>query len=224
MFRKIGDDAGWRVARILIAEDDPLTLSGIELILARTDYRVVCTVADGAAVLDELQQARVDLLILDVDMPERSGIDVLGILRERGDERPVVLLTGKIDDRRAFEAMQLGLNGLVIKARAPDTLLTCLDSVCQGRRWVDHEVLQRAMDHSLSPRDDESDPLHILSTREKSVAALLLHGLRNRDIGAELGISEGTVKVHLHRIYEKLGVGSRTELILAASKVLGRTA
>ena len=61
-----------------------------------------------------------------------------------------------------------------------------------------------------------------MSAREKSVAALLLHGLRNRDIGTELGISEGTVKVHLHRIYEKLGVGSRTELILVASKMLGR--
>lgn len=202
--------------RILLAQYDPLTLAGIKLILAATDYDIVCTLADGAAVLDEYQQARPDLLILDVDTPGRGGIEVLAILRERGDERPVVLLTGKIDDRRAFEAMQLGLNGLVIKARAPDTLLTCLDAVCQGRRWIDQGLLQRAM--------DASDPLHLLSNREKSVAVLLLHGLRNRDIGAELGISEGTVKAHLHRIYAKLGVGSRTELILIASKMLGRAA
>lgn len=212
------------MTRVLLAEDDPLTIAGIQLILAATGYEIVCTVADGAAVLDEYQHARPDLLVLDVDMPGRSGIDILAILRERGDERPVVLLAGKIDDRRAFEAMQLGLNGLVIKARAPHTLLTCLDAVCQGRRWIDHEVPRRAMDHSLSPRDDENDPLHRLSAREKSVAALLLHGLGNRDIGTELGISEGTVKVHLHRIYEKLGVGSRTELILVASRMLGRPA
>ncbi|HEY0625843.1 MAG TPA: response regulator transcription factor [Allosphingosinicella sp.] len=204
------------MTRVLVAEDDPLTLSGIEALLSNSNYEIVASVGDGAAVLEELPKARPDLLILDVDMPKRSGIDVLRTLRGRGDRRPVVLLTGRIADGVAFDAMQAGLDGLVIKARAPSVLLTCLDAVCQGKRWIDHEILQKMMDLSLS--GGAADPLQGLSTRERAVVGLLLQGLRNRDIASELNVTEGTVKVHLHNIYEKLGVGSRTELVILASK------
>ena len=115
--------------KVLIAEDDPLTLSGIELLLANTNYQVAAAVNDGAAVLDQLPTARPDILVLDVDMPERSGLDILRTLRSRGDQRPVVILTARINDRKAFEALQLGVNGLVIKSAAPRDLLTCLDAV-----------------------------------------------------------------------------------------------
>lgn len=201
--------------KVLIAEDDPLTLSGIELLLANTNYRVAASVNDGAAALDQIATARPDILVLDVDMPERSGLDVLRTLRSRGDNRPVVILTARINDRKAYEALQLGVNGLVIKAAAPRDLITCLDAVLQGKRWIDHEVLQRAMDMTLTD-SDSSDPLRALSNRERAVAALVLQGLRNKEVAAELGVTEGTVKVHLHKVFEKLGIGSRTELIILA--------
>ena len=204
------------MTRVLVAEYDPLTLAGIEALLSGTAYEIVCKVADGAAVLDALAVARPDLLVLDLDMPKRSGIDVLRTLRGRGDQRPIVLLTGRIGEGAAFDAIQAGLNGLVIKARAPDVLLTCLDSVCQGKRWIDHDILQKIMDLNLA--GGSADPLRALSPRERPVVALLLQGLKNRDIASELGVTEGTVKVHLHNIYEKLGVGSRTELVILASK------
>lgn len=204
------------MTRVLVAEDDPLTLAGIEALLSGTAYEVACKVTDGAAVLEALAGARPDLLILDLDMPKRSGIDVLRTLRERGDRRPIVLLTGRISEVVAFDAIQAGLNGLVIKARAPDVLLTCLDAVAQGRRWIDHDILQKVMDLNLA--GGSADPLRVLSRREKAVVALLLQGLRNREIAAELGVTEGTVKVHLHNIYQKLGIGSRTELVILASR------
>lgn len=206
------------MTRVLLAEDDPLTLSGIELLLSGTNYRVVCTVSDGAAVLEQLAHARPDMLLLDYQMPNRSGIDVLRTLRDRGDRRPVVLLTGNIDARRAYEALQLGLEGLVIKTKAPEVLLTCLDAVSHGRRWIDHEVLQKAMDLSLAPSGSDASPLDKLSSREKAVVALLLQGLRNKDIASELGLTEGTVKAHLHNIYDKLEVTSRTGLFILASQ------
>jgi two-component system nitrate/nitrite response regulator NarP len=207
------------MTKILLADDDPLTREGIKLLLSTSPYRVVGEAQNGAEALSLAASARPDLLLLDFDMPERSGFEVLRTLRERGDKRPVVLLTGRIPDERVYQALQAGLNGLVIKAMALQQLLTCLDAVVAGRRWIDHEILQRAMDYSLAARDGpDTGPLAPLSQRERSVADLVVRGLKNRDIASELGIGEGTVKVHLHNIFEKLGVSSRTELALLVSR------
>ena len=205
------------MTRVLIADDDPLTISGIELLLSHSNFKVIASVQSGREVLDGLGTLRPDVLVLDIQMPERSGLDVLRTLRGRGDNRPVILLTGNIDDRCAKEAMDLGVNGLVIKARAPRDLLVCLDTVQQGRRWFDQEVMQRAMDLAHSP-GAAKDPLEALSPRERNIAALVQRGLRNKEIAAELGLTEGTVKVHLHKIFEKLDLRSRTDLILMAEK------
>jgi len=209
--------------RVLLADDDPLTREGIKLLLSRSSYEVVGEAENGAEALALVPTARPDLLLLDFDMPERSGFEVLRTLRERGDKRPVVLLTGRIPDERVYQALQAGLNGLVIKAMAMSQLLTCLDSVIAGRRWIDHDILQRAMDFSLSAQG-RSGPLDTLSQRERSVADLVVRGLKNRDIAGELGIGEGTVKVHLHNIFEKLSVASRTELALLVSRSDGGAA
>jgi two-component system nitrate/nitrite response regulator NarL len=204
------------MTRILLADDHPLTISGIEALLTGTDYKVVHKAATGGEVLDALPTARPDILVLDVDMPDRTGLDVLRTLRSRGDKRPVVLLTGSINDGLAIQAIQAGVSGLVMKATAPAILLQCLEAVRSGRRWIDHDLLQRALERTLSDDWQEKDPLHALSGRERAVAGLVRQGLRNKDIASELGVTEGTVKVHLHKIYEKLGIGSRTELVILA--------
>ena len=203
------------MTRVLVAEDDPLTLSGISMLLDKTNFEVVATVNTGTAALDALPKARPDMLILDNSMPERTGLDVLRTLRHRGDNRSVILLTGGINDQATKEAMQLGVDGIVIKSTAPRDLLTCLETVVQGRRWLDQEVKQRAMQLAMSP-DAPRDPLEALSARERAVASLAQRGLRNKEIADELGLTEGTVKVHLHKVFEKLGLRGRTELILLA--------
>jgi two-component system nitrate/nitrite response regulator NarP len=85
----------------------------------------------------------------------------------------------------------------------------------KGRRWFDQEVMQRAMDFAQAPAA-EQNPLDQLSPRERGIAMLVQRGLRNREIAEELGLTEGTVKVHLHKIFEKLDIRSRTDLILMA--------
>ena len=203
------------MTRVLVAEDDPLTLSGISMLLDKTNFEVVAAVNTGTAALDALPKARPDMLILDNSMPERTGLDVLRTLRHRGDNRSVILLTGGINDQATKEAMQLGVDGIVIKSTAPRDLLTCLEAVVRGRRWLDQEVMQRAMQLAMSP-DSPRDPLEALSARERAVASLAQRGLRNKEIADELGLTEGTVKVHLHKVFEKLGLRGRTELILLA--------
>jgi len=200
------------MTKVLVADDDPLTLAGIELLFANSNFQVVATATSGKEVLDSLASARPDVLVLDIRMPERTGLDVLRTLRGRGDNRPIVLLTGNINDQDAKEAMELGVNGLVIKASAPRDLLICLDSVMQGRKWFDQEVMQRAMERAAMP--EEKGPLEQLSLRERQIALLVQRGLRNKEIAEELGLTEGTVKVHLHNVFEKLGLRSRTDLIL----------
>lgn len=201
------------MTRVLIADDDPLTASGIEVLLANSNFQIVADARSGKEVLETLAGARPDILVLDIRMPERSGLDVLRTLRGRGDKRPVVLLTGGINDQAAREAMELGVDGLVLKASAPRDLLICLEAVSRGRRWFDQEVMQRTMELAHSGGSDR-DPLQQLSVRERGIVSLVQRGLRNKEIADELGLSEGTVKVHLHKIFEKLDIQSRTELIL----------
>ena len=205
------------MTKVLVADDDPLTMAGITTMLDNTNFTVVATANTGAAVLEALGTARPELLILDNDMPERSGLDVLRTLRSKGDERPVVLLTGRLNDALAREAVKLSVNGIVIKATAPRDLLLCLESVVQGRRWLDQEVMQRVMEQAMSP-EAPRDPFDVLSPRESAVASLVRRGLRNKEIASELGLTEGTVKVHLHKVFDKLGVRGRTELILLAQE------
>jgi len=205
------------VTRVLIADDDPLTAAGIEVLLAGSNFQIVANVRSGKEALDILASARPEILVLDIRMPERSGLEVLRTLRGRGDRRPIVLLTGSITDQVAREAMELNVDGLVIKASAPRDLSACLEAVSRGRRWFDQEVMQRAMDLAQSAGGDEN-PFEQLSVRERGIVALVRRGLRNKEIAEELGLTEGTVKVHLHKIFEKLGVRSRTELILLGAE------
>ena len=205
------------MTKVLVADDDPLTMAGITTLLDKTNFTVVATVNTGAAVLDALPGARPELLILDNDMPERSGLDVLRTLRSKGDDRPVVLLTSRLNDELAREAVKLSVNGIVIKSTAPRDLLVCLESVVQGRRWIDQEVMQRVMEQAMSP-DAPRDLFDALSARERAVASLVQRGLRNKEVASELGLTEGTVKVHLHKVFDKLGIRGRTELILLAQE------
>jgi len=137
------------MARILIAEDDPLTAEGIKLLLSASLHQVVAALSDGHAVLEQLPALRPDLVVLDFDMPLRTGLDVLRTLRERGDKRPVILLTGSMSDKRIHEALQLGLVSRVttsanlfaeamalakeISQLAPLAIRACLKAVIDGQ-------------------------------------------------------------------------------------------
>ncbi len=206
--------------RILLADDHPLMLSGIESMLRGTVYDVVAKLSDGAAALEAVPSARPDILVLDLKMPRRNGLDVLRTLRCRGDLRPVVILTGDLDDQSLMEAIQLGVNGIIQKEGAENLIVTCLDHVARGERWIERSILQRALDITLRDGAAPAGKLGKLAPRERAISRLVGAGLRNRDIADELGLSEGTVKVCLHRIFEKLDISNRTELAMLARELI----
>ncbi len=203
------------MTRILIADDHAIIVAGLESILRDTEYEVVGSVSDGRAVLPAVEAHRPDILLLDVSMPGQSGVEALKALREGGRAVRIVLLTAGLEEADLLEAIRLGVEGIVLKEGAHVQLLDCLDAVRAGGRWIEAGLLQRALELSVAG-PATNDPLSLLNVREKAIAELVQQGMRNREIAAQLSMNEGTVKVYLHRIYRKLGIGNRTELAIHA--------
>jgi two-component system nitrate/nitrite response regulator NarP len=139
-------------------------------------------------------------------------VEVLRQIRGAGDKRSVVILTAALDDFSLREAMGLNVDGIVMKDNDPALLLDCLNAVRAGKRWIDPDIEARAAEIG------KDSPYASLSPRERKLVALVARGLRNREIASELGVTEGTVKVYLHSIFEKLGVASRVELAIRVSE------
>ncbi len=203
--------------RILVADDHPLMLSGIEAVLRDSDFEVVGTARDGAQALDLIPVVRPDVLILDIAMPNRGGMDVLRTLRARHDKRAIVLLTAHISDADLIEALDLKVQGILPKEGAETLLVACLREIAAGGQWIERSIMQRALSLAMQGSKSETRLSH-LTLRERSIAQLITRGLRNRDIGMELGVTEGTVKLTLHRIFAKLDVANRVELAMLMQK------
>lgn len=204
-----------KVVKVLIADDHPLVLDGVEARLRDSPFKVVARCQDGEEVLEALPRHAPDVLVLDVQMPCMDGVEILRRIRELGLATPVVLLTVSLSDQCLLETVRLGVGGIVLKAMASDRLLECLDTVCKGGRWFDAESMERLM-QAVDHMPDVQAPEASLTRREREVTGLVARGLRNKQIAHELEVSEATVKMHLHLIFQKLGLGSRTELALFA--------
>jgi two-component system nitrate/nitrite response regulator NarP len=204
------------MTRVLLADDHPMIGSALEMLLRGTDYQLVGRARSGKEALAEIDRLKPDLLLLDVNMPDGSGIDVLRRLRKNGEARPVILLTAGLDDPQLLAADDLEPDGIVLKTSDPALLLECMDRVLGGKNWVDPEIVDRT--EAAKQRHSSLPPL---TPRERELVELVRQGLRNRDIAARLGVTEGTVKVYLHSIFEKVGVASRTELAIRASGLIG---
>ena len=202
--------------RVLIADDHPIVRDGMRRLLeVERDFTVVAEADNGVDTVALTLKHKPDLLILDVRMPGRSGIDVLQDLKNAKLTTHVIILTASIEDREIFQAMQLGARGIVLKDSPPDLILKSLRKVHEGEIWLENRAITRVLEqfsHGGPPGGAES----LLSPREREIVGLVAEGCRNREIGQKLFIAEGTVKIHLHNIYEKLGVSDRLELALFA--------
>lgn len=205
------------MTRILVADDHPMIRTALEVLLRDTDYEIVGIAGTGEETLREADRLRPDIVLLDLQMPEGSGIDVLRRIRADKMALRVVVLTAAIDDHALMEAKALKVQGIVLKNSDPAYLLDCLDRVRHGRTWFDPEVTERAKQLAATPRQGSREAL---APRERQLVAFVRSGLRNREIAEQLGVTEGTVKAYLHAVFEKLGVSSRTELAVRADDFL----
>jgi DNA-binding NarL/FixJ family response regulator len=205
--------------RLVLADDHPVVLHGLQGLFERhQEFEVLATCATAAEALTAVQSLRPDVLVLDLRLPDRSGIDVLRTMAEEKASCRTVLLTAAIDDRQAVEVVRLGAKGIVLKESSPDVLLECVRRVHRGEEWIEQEVLAGAFGHVVRGDAAIREANRTLTPRETEIVRMVVQGLRNKAVAERLSISEGTVKIHLHHIYEKLGIDGRLELVLWAQE------
>jgi two-component system nitrate/nitrite response regulator NarP len=199
--------------RLIVADDHPLVLRGVEGLFDHGEFEIVGLCADGLAAMQLIERGDCDAAVLDIHMPGMSGVEILKDVRRRALPVKIVLLTSSIDDSSLVEVIRIGVDGLVLKEAAAEVLVACVKSVCAGSTWIDRDVTSRAL-QLFAGTPSQPPGAGKLTDRETEVARFVASGLRNKEIAARANISPGTVKMHLHNIYEKIGIGSRTELAM----------
>ena len=194
--------------------------TALEALLRNTVFEIVGLAASGERATAEIARLEPEIVLLDLQLPDGSGMDVLRALRRDQRRMRVILLTAGIDDASLVEAKALHVQGIVLKNSDPAYLFECLERVRRGGQWFDPEVTERLKRLSDTFGAGERTAL---APRERELIKLVRNGLRNREIAQNLGVTEGTIKVYLHTVFQKLGVSSRTELAIRASEFLTKS-
>jgi len=201
------------VLRIALADDQALIRHGLRALLQGLGgLDVAIEAEDGELLLAALQRTRVDVIVADIRMPRRSGIEVVRALRARGDHTPTILVTTFDDPALLQGAVQAGAQGFLLKDAAPEELKDAIQRVASGESLIAPATLQRVREMSTETQGAAAR----LTERELAVLRLVAGGYSNKEIGRTLGISDGTVKNHLTDILEKLQARDRTHAVLKA--------
>jgi len=199
--------------RIVLADDHPIVLEGLaQLFATEAGFEVVARAADGDETLTCVCKHRPDILVLDLRMPGKDGLEVLREIRREALPTRVVVLTAA-DSSDLMEAIRLGVQGVVLKDMATKLLVRAVREVHAGGKWIEKGVATRALD-TLLEREVATEAFgDVLTPREAEVARLTAKGNPNKVVAETLSITEGTVKLHLHHVYEKLELDGRMALV-----------
>ncbi len=202
--------------RILVADDHPVVRDGLVAILStQADFEVVGEAADGAEAVDQVNALAPDVMLLDLEMPEMDGVAVLKQLKQAGATTRVVVFTAFDTDDRILDAVQAGAQGYLLKGAPRDELFNAVRVVQAGGSLLQPIVASRLLRRVSEGRTAEADAL---TARELEVLRLLAQGQQNKEIAAQLVISERTVKFHVSSILGKLNAGNRTEAVRIAAQ------
>ena len=191
--------------RILVADDHPILREGlVSLINRQQGMQVVAEAGDGFEAVTQFSRISPDVAVIDLRMPAMNGIETLTAIRQHDPQARLVILTSFASDEDIYQALQAGARGYLVKDASAEELVRCLRTVHEGGTFIPPAVA-----HKLAERVGSVE----LTTREREVLALVAKGLGNREIGESLDVTEGTIKVHVNNILNKLGVASRTEAV-----------
>jgi two-component system, NarL family, nitrate/nitrite response regulator NarL len=206
---------------VALADDHPAILLGVtELLGSHPDIKVVAACSNGTAVMQAIRQLAPTVAVLDFFMPGLNGLEVLANMSAERSVTTAVFLTATATDKQLLTAVSRGAKGIVLKDMALDELVQCVRVVAGGREWLPPSLIDAAFEREAARRSGSTHLAQSLTCRERQIVLLVAEGLSNKEICRRLGISEGTVKIHLHNVYEKVGVNNRTAL--AAMAVAGR--
>ncbi|HEX4999969.1 MAG TPA: response regulator transcription factor [Terriglobia bacterium] len=203
---------------ILIADDHPVFRGGLRaLIQSEPGLSLADEAVDGSQAIALTRKLKPDVLLLDLAMPRRTGLEVLRDLAPLGLPTRVALLTATIEEEQVTEALRLGARGVILKDTATELLVKAIRCIVAGEFWVGRNNvngLVQAMKMAYEIRPDDVAEKFALTARELEVVAAIIEGETNKDIAKRLAISEQTVKHHLSSIFDKVGVSNRLELAL----------
>ena len=207
--------------RILIADDHPIFRDGLKRLLeSERGFKVVGEACDGVEAVNLARQLKPEILLLDLAMPRRPGLEALREMSSDSASVRVILLTAAAEKDQIVEALQLGARGVVLKDSATQILLKSIRAVMNGEYWVGRESVSNLV-HYLrglvgTPGDTARKKRYGLTPRELEIVSAVVAGYANKEIAEHFKISEDTVKHHLSNIFDKVGVSTRLELALFA--------
>jgi DNA-binding NarL/FixJ family response regulator len=205
------------MTRVLLADDHSVVREGLKQILAKTEDLEVCGEAgNGFEVLERVRQDEYDVIVLDMSMPGRSGVELIRQLRTEKPKLPILVLTMHAEEQYAVRVFRAGASGYLTKESAPAQLVVAVRKVAAGERYVSPAVVERlAFDRNHAAT---SAPHTLLSDREFEVFRLLVAGTTISDIAVKLHLSVKTVSTHKTRLLDKMGMQSTAELVHYAIK------
>jgi len=214
--------------RILLIDDHTLFRAGLCDLLTRRKIEVVAAVGSGAEGIKFADEnSNLDIVLLDMRMPQMDGISVLKKLKEAHPDLPVAMLTTSSDESDLVGALRNGAQGYLLKDMEPEDLVVALRDIIAGKTVVAPDlapVLASAVQGDSHEKEEKEDPFAILTPREFEILTLLAEGQSNKVIARNLGISDGTVKLHVKAILRKLNISSRiTAAVMAVEHGVKKT-
>ena len=198
--------------RLVLADDHPIVLDGLaQLFLLESDISVVACARNGDEALRAVRELQPDILVLDLRMPVMDGLAVIREMKRDALPTKVVVLTG-VEGDEVFDAIELGVRGVVLKEMAPKLLMRAIREVHAGGTWIERGAATQAVGRLVQRDAWLGEVAAKLTAREMEVARMIAKGLPNKTVAEKLKIAEGTAKLHLHHVYEKLGLDGRMAL------------
>ncbi len=204
-----------RSTSVVIADRHPVFLHGLSQVLrAQPDFQILACCSDGMGCVEAIRSLSPDIALLDVSMPDVTGIEILAIVNSEKLATRLVFFAASVEDRAMMMLGAAGAYGVILKDTAPEVLVQALRRVARGQKLFPLASSDRTTSREQTAVAEKS--LTVLTERERQIMRLVSEGLSNKDIGRRLHIADGTIKVHLHHIFQKLEISNRTVLAALA--------